>query len=257
MKIMNHLKSIFLTSALISGLSFTANAEINVVASVKPVHSLVSGVMDGVGKPDLIVQGSASPHTYSLRPSQARQLEDADLVFWMGHELESFLEQPLEAIATKAHVVELIDSSKLKKIQMREGGMFDAHAHDDHDDHDEHEGHDDHDEHEGHDDHGELTVSDETLATFNNYSQLFEFPKGAGCNLTSFKSGLHSVSTEGDHKDVELSYEFACSNPSQLKSLTINAFDRFSELETLNFEAVINNKALTKSLKSDVNKVIF
>ncbi len=155
MKIMNHLKSIFLTSALISGLSFTANAEINVVASVKPVHSLVSGVMDGVGKPDLIVQGSASPHTYSLRPSQARQLEDADLVFWMGHELESFLEQPLEAIATKAHVVELIDSSKLKKIQMREGGMFDAHAHDDHDDHDEHEGHDDHDEHEGHDDHDE------------------------------------------------------------------------------------------------------
>jgi hypothetical protein len=146
---------------------------------------------------------------------------------------------------------------------MREGGMFDAHAHDDHDeheghdDHDEHEGHDDHDEHEGHDDHDELTVSDETLATFNNYSQLFEFPKGAGCNLTSFESGLHSVSTEGDHKDVELSYEFACSNPSQLKSLTINAFDRFSELETLNFEAVINNKALTKSLKSGANKVIF
>ena len=124
------------------------------------------------------------------------------------------------------------------------------------DDHDEHEGHDDHG-HEEHDDHEELTVSDETLATFNNYSQLFEFPKGSGCNLTSFKSGLHSVSTEGDHKDVELSYEFACSNPSQLKSLAINAFDRFSELETLNFEAVINNKALTKSLKSDVNKVIF
>ena len=144
--------------------------------------------------------------------------------------------------------------------------LLDDHdEHDEHDDHDEHDEHDDHDEHEGHDDHGheehddheELTVSDETLATFNNYSQLFEFPKGAGCNLTSFKSGLHSVSTEGDHKDVELSYEFACSNPSQLKSLAINAFDRFSELETLNFEAVINNKALTKSLKSDVNKVIF
>jgi len=128
--------------------------------------------------------------------------------------------------------------------------------HDEHDEHDEHEGHDDHD-HEEHDDHDQLTVSDETLATFNNYSQLFAFPKGAGCNLTSFESGLHSVSTEGDHKDVELSYEFACSNPSQLKSVTINAFDRFSELETLKFEAVINNKALTKSLKSDVNKVIF
>ena len=151
MKPLNHLKSIFLASALISGISITAHAEINVVSSVKPLHSLVSGVMEGVARPDLIVKGSASPHTYSLRPSQARQLEDADLVFWMGHELESFLEQPLEAIATKAHIVELIDSSKLKKIKMREGGMFDAHAHDDHD---EHEGHDDHDEHEGHDDHG-------------------------------------------------------------------------------------------------------
>ena len=145
--------------------------------------------------------------------------------------------------------------------------LLDDHdEHDEHDDHDEHKGHDEHDEHDDHDehkghddhdDHDELTVSDETLATFNNYSQLFELPKGAGCHLTSFESGLHSVSTEGDHKDVELSYEFACSNPSQLKNLTINAFDRFSELETLNFEAVINNKALTKSLKSDVNKVIF
>ena len=153
---MNHLKSKILISALFSGLALTTYADINVVASVKPVHSLVSGVMEGSGKPDLIVQGSASPHTYSLKPSQAQQLEDADLVFWMGHELESFLEKPLEAIATSAHVVELIDSSSLKKIKMREGGMFDAHAHDEHeghDDHDEHEGHDDHDEHEGHDDH--------------------------------------------------------------------------------------------------------
>ena len=116
---------------------------------------------------------------------------------------------------------------------------------------------DDHDEHEGHDDHDELTVSDEALAELKEYSQLFTFPKGAGCNLTSFESGLHSVSTEGDHKDVELSYEFACSNSDQLKSITINAFDRFSELETLNFEAVINNKALSKSQKSDDNKVMF
>ena len=124
------------------------------------------------------------------------------------------------------------------------------------DDHDEHEGHDDHD-HEEHDDHDQLTVSDETLATFNNYSQLFAFPKGAGCDLISFASGLHSISTEGSHKDVELSYELSCSKPGQLKSLTINAFDRFSGLETINFEAVINNKALTKSLKSDVNKISF
>ena len=142
---MRFVKSLILSSTLISILSFTAQAEINVVASVKPVHSLVSGVMEGVGKPDLIVKGAASPHTYSLKPSQAKQLEEADLVFWMGHELESFLEQPLEAIATKAKVVELIDSQGLKRLDMREGGAFDDHGHDDHGqgEHSE-EGHDDH-----------------------------------------------------------------------------------------------------------------
>ena len=128
---MSFFKPLFFTIALISTISFTVQAKINVVASVKPVHSLVSGVMDGVGKPALIVKGSASPHTYSLKPSQAQQIEEADLVFWMGHELESFLEKPLEAIATKAKVVELIDSDELKKLDMREGGAFDDHGHDD------------------------------------------------------------------------------------------------------------------------------
>ena len=112
--------------------------------------------MDGVGKPALIVKGSASPHTYSLKPSQAQQIEEADLVFWMGHELESFLEKPLEAIATKAKVVELIDSDELKKLDMREGGAFDDHGHDEHgqDEHhdDDHKEDGEHSE-EGHDEH--------------------------------------------------------------------------------------------------------
>ena len=116
---------------------------------------------------------------------------------------------------------------------------------------------DEHVEHDEHDEHDEPTLSDESLAEFQNYSQLFALPESANCDLVSFESGLHNVSTEGDHKDVELAYEFSCNEPSQLKSITINAFNRFSELETLNFEAVINNKAITKSLKSDVNKVIF
>ena len=129
---MRFVKSTIISSTLISTLTFTAQAEINVVTSVKPVHSLVSGVMEGVGKPDLIVKGAASPHTYSLKPSQAKQLEEADLVFWMGHELESFLEKPLKAISSKAKVIELIDSPGLKKLDMREGGAFDEHGHDEH-----------------------------------------------------------------------------------------------------------------------------
>ncbi len=59
----------------------------NVVASIEPVHSLVAAVMAGVGEPLLLVGGGASPHTASLRPSQAAALQSADLVFWIGESL--------------------------------------------------------------------------------------------------------------------------------------------------------------------------
>ncbi len=128
-----------------------AKADIEVVTSIKPVHSLVSGVMAGVGNPSVIIEGAGSPHTYSLKPSQAKQLQDAKLVFWMGDELETFLEGPIENIAQNATAIKLIDAHGLKKIKFREGGMFDDHGHDDHDEHD-HEKHDEHD-HEKHDEH--------------------------------------------------------------------------------------------------------
>jgi zinc transport system substrate-binding protein len=124
-----------------------ANADVSVVTSIKPVHSLVSSVMQGVGSPTVIIEGAGSPHTYSLKPSQAKQLQDADLVFWMGGELETFLEGPIQNIAKNAKSIKLIESHGLKKIKFREGGMFDEH--DEHDDH----GHDKHAEDE-HDDHG-------------------------------------------------------------------------------------------------------
>ena len=134
-------KSLTLTITLLSTITFIAQAKISVVASVKPVHSLVAAVMEGIGAPVLIVKGTASPHTYALKPSQAEQIEKADLVFWMGHSLETFLEKPLESLASKAMVVELMDSHGLKKLEMREGGGFDEHDHDDHDegDHKEHD----------------------------------------------------------------------------------------------------------------------
>ena len=130
-----------------------ANADVKVIASIKPVHSLVAAVMEGVGKPDLLVEGAGSPHTYSLKPSQAKKLQEADIVFWMSHDLEAFLENSIEGIAANATSVPLMDAHGLIKLDFREGGAFDAHAHDDHDDHDDHKDHDDHDDHKDHDDH--------------------------------------------------------------------------------------------------------
>ena len=124
-------RSLFLTTAMIASSTAGAYAQVNVVASIKPVHSLVAAVMSGVGEPGLIVEGSASPHTYSLKPSQARMLESADVVFWVGHELEAFLEKPLETVGANAKSVELIDAHDLVKLGLREGGAFEKHDHGD------------------------------------------------------------------------------------------------------------------------------
>ncbi len=124
--------------------SFAAEAP-KVTVSIKPLHSLVAAVMDGVGEPQLIIKGAASPHTYSLRPSDARMLEDSDIVFWGGHELERFLEKPLEEIARNAKSVELLDAEGVEILQPREGGDFEAHDHGHEHEH-EHDAHDAEDE---------------------------------------------------------------------------------------------------------------
>ena len=137
---------------LLTGTTLAAPA---VVASTKPIHSLVAAVMGDAGTPELIVKGAASPHTYSLRPSDAGALERADIVFWTGHGMELFLADALETLSTNARVVELAEAPGIELLPVREGGAFEAHAHD-HEGHDhdhDHDDHDDHDDHEGHEDH--------------------------------------------------------------------------------------------------------
>ena len=124
-----------------------ANAEVRVVTSIKPIHSLVSYIMEGVGKPDVIVDGYNSPHGFSLKPSHAKMLENADLVIWVGEDLEAFLEKPLETIAKKAKNIELMNLKRIKKLEFREKNIFEEL--DDHKEKDDHEGHN-HGEHDPH-----------------------------------------------------------------------------------------------------------
>ena len=128
-----------------------------VVADIAPVHSLVSRVMDGIGKPDLIVPNETSPHDYRLRPADAEALENAGLVFWMGEGLTPWMERALESLSGEATIVELLALDETKTLPFREGALFDAHDHSEHDDHDDHDDHDhdkEHDDHDDHDDHG-------------------------------------------------------------------------------------------------------
>jgi zinc transport system substrate-binding protein len=112
-----------------------AAAEIRVVASIKPVHSLVTGVMRGIAAPVLLVKGAGSPHTYSLRPSEARALDEADVVFWVGAGLEAFLVKPLHALSADADVLALSEAPGMHLLATREGGMRKAHEHEAHDGH--------------------------------------------------------------------------------------------------------------------------
>ena len=167
-----HLKrKIPLIISIISTLFYFSalKAEIKVVTSIKPIHSLVSYIMEGVGSPDLIVDGYNSPHGFSLKPSHAKMLQEADIVIYVGEGLEEFLEKPLASLAQNAVKFELLKQSGMKKLKFRERNIFEGHDdHDDHghgkkkkDDHDDHDDHDhdkkakkeDHDDH-GHDDHG-------------------------------------------------------------------------------------------------------
>ena len=146
-------KATLIATAIFSSSLAYASEGLSVVTSIKPIHSLVSAVMDGIGTPSLIIEGAGSPHTYALKPSQAKALQDADLVFWVGPAMESFLEKPIKEVASSARIVTLSDAHGLIKIEFRDGGNFDSH-----DDHDDHAKHDDHDDHAKHDDHGQFDM---------------------------------------------------------------------------------------------------
>jgi zinc transport system substrate-binding protein len=107
-----------------------------VVVSIAPVHSLVSGVMAGVAEPQLLIPPGASPHAYSLKPSDARALAEAQLVVWVGESLEPMLEKPLAALAGSARVIELAGVEGMQRLNNREGGIWgEGHAGEKHEGH--------------------------------------------------------------------------------------------------------------------------
>ena len=204
---MKNLKKSSIIVTILSFLTFftSANADIKVVASIKPIHSLASYLMDGIAKPDLIVDGYASPHGFALKPSHAKMLQNADIVFWVGEDLENFLEKPLSSIAKKAEKIELLEVKGLVKLKFRERNIFDDHE--DHDDHAKKEdGHDDHDGHEGHN-HGEFDPHI-WLDPINAKVILFEMSKhlieNDPSNETAYRANLSKAYKEIDKltKDV-------------------------------------------------------
>jgi zinc transport system substrate-binding protein len=112
-------------------------AELNVVVSVRPLYGIVASIMEGKGKPKLILQGNESPHTYALKPSNVSTVSEAHLVVWIGESYEVFLKK---IIANQAKRDGLITAEKLSGIHLlhlRSGGVWGEHSH-------SHAHHDDH-----------------------------------------------------------------------------------------------------------------
>lgn len=120
----------------LAAMPLPAAAVPDVLVTVKPVHALVAGVMEGVGEPDLLLEGAASAHSYAMRPSDARLLTDADVVFWIGEGYETFMARPLSTLAKAARIVELSADAGIPLLRTREGGDWEAHANEDEHGHD-------------------------------------------------------------------------------------------------------------------------
>ena len=106
-------------SLLICFSETNADSNLNVVVSIKPFHSLVSGVMLGVDRPKLLLRGNFSPHSYSLKPSDAKKLQYADLLFWGGETLEGFLAKPISSLSKNAEVFSILGINGLKLRSFR------------------------------------------------------------------------------------------------------------------------------------------
>ena len=223
--------------------SFSAKAEVNVVTTIKPLHSLVSSVMKGVGEPSLIIEGTNNPHTFVFKPSHAEMIENADIIFWIGEDLEAFMEKPLDSLAKNAKTIAFMDLASIEKLKFREQNIFD-----DHDDHghkdDDHDGHDDeHDGHDDHDDHGhkddEHDVHDDDHAGHHD-----------GHNHGEFDAHIWLDPANAKEMVLEISHELSELDPSNKSKYEDNSSKTIAALDTL-IEEVDN------SLSKDISYIVF
>lgn len=140
---MSRLSSLLPAAALAWLLATPALAEVRVLTSIKPLQLIAAAVQDGAGTPDVLLPPGASPHHYALRPSDIRRVREAELVYWIGPDLEVFLPRVLEGREAPSLAVQALPGLHLRRFGEEHRHGEEAHA-DEHAAHAEHEEHDDH-----------------------------------------------------------------------------------------------------------------
>lgn len=123
----------FLT-LFVAFIAFSAHADVRVLTSIKPLQQIAAAVQEGVGSPEVLLPPGASPHHYALRPSDVRRVANADLLYWIGPDMEGFLPKVLASRSKTTVAVQSLPGMKLRHFG--EDSHSHEEAHDDHDDHD-------------------------------------------------------------------------------------------------------------------------
>lgn len=122
--------------------SIANQASATVLATTKPLGFIVSAITDGIVSTEVLLPDGASPHDYALRPSDVQRLRSADLVIWVGPNMESFLAKPLKQVDEKKQI-SLSELNSVKPL-LHKGTEEHDHDHNDNqlaDKHDDHDGH--------------------------------------------------------------------------------------------------------------------
>ncbi|MDJ0038884.1 zinc ABC transporter substrate-binding protein ZnuA [Pantoea allii] len=124
-------KGVFFTlTAMAFATSAVLPAHATIVASIKPVGFIASAIADGVTPVDVLLPDGASEHDYALRPSDVKRLQNAELVVWVGPEMEAFMTKSAAALPEKKNL-EIAQISGVKPMLLRGGEDDDHHDHDD------------------------------------------------------------------------------------------------------------------------------
>ncbi|WP_334320998.1 zinc ABC transporter substrate-binding protein ZnuA [Gilliamella apicola] len=126
--------------------SFILDANANIISSVKPIAFITQAVSDGVTNTDILLPDGASPHTYSLKPSDLAKIKTAELIIWVGEDLETFMPTVLKSIDNNKQI-ELMDIPTIKSLLRTSTNNHDqqeTHSHNNDSDHDHHGEYDEH-----------------------------------------------------------------------------------------------------------------
>lgn len=118
----------FLVS-LLGFLPLHAAEPLNIMTSIPPLNALASGITAGVTKPTVLVPPEASHHHYSLKPSDRQALADADVVIWIGPDMENFLIKPLDNLSEKTTIISITDLPNLVRLPVRNDKNWEVHEH--------------------------------------------------------------------------------------------------------------------------------